>query len=96
MYEIGEKYTVVGLKTLAKEKFERSCALSWNSPDFAVAATYAFCTTIDDDKGLQDIVSATISAHKELVRKAEIKVLLAHFNGLALGILEQVIEENGW
>lgn len=96
MYEIGEKYTVVGLKTLAKEKFERSCALSWNSADFAVAATYAFCTTIDDDKGLRDIVSATISAHKELVRKAEIKVLLAQFNGLALGILEQVIEENGW
>ncbi|KAI4945147.1 hypothetical protein J4E91_008124 [Alternaria rosae] len=96
MYEYADKYDVVGLKDLAIEKFSRSCKHFWNEDEFSVAAHHVFSTTVDTDKGLRDIVSATISAHMGLVKKAEVKVLMTEFNGLALGILEEKIIEHGW
>ncbi|KAJ4359155.1 hypothetical protein N0V95_002407 [Ascochyta clinopodiicola] len=95
MYEVADKYEVVGLKDLAKEKFARACEHFRNTPEFSVAAHHAFSTTPEDDKGLRDVVIATIAAHMELIKEAEVKVLLTQLNGLALGILEQKIEENG-
>jgi hypothetical protein len=91
MYEIADKYDVVGLKDLVKEKFGRSCQRFWDDPKFAIAAHHAFSTTPDHDKGIREIVSATISAHMELVEKPEVKVIMTEFNGLALGILEELI-----
>jgi hypothetical protein len=96
MYEIADKYDVVGLKDLVKEKFGRSYQKFWDNPKFAIAAHHAFSTTPDHDKGIRKVVSATISAHMELVEKAEVKVLMTEFNGLALGILEEKIKEHGW
>ncbi|KAF2846094.1 hypothetical protein T440DRAFT_511103 [Plenodomus tracheiphilus IPT5] len=95
MYEIADKYDIVGLKDLVKEKFSRSCKHFWNDEEFAVAAHYAYSTTPDEDKGLRDIVSTTISSHMEIIEKAEIRVLMTEFNGLALGVLDGVIAEHG-
>jgi hypothetical protein len=96
MYEIADKYDVVGLKQLVIEKFRRACQHFWNTDKFSVAAHHVFSTTPDHDKGLRDIVSATISAHMGLIKKPEVKALLNEFNGLALGILEEKIIEHGW
>ncbi|KAF2134922.1 hypothetical protein P153DRAFT_329795 [Dothidotthia symphoricarpi CBS 119687] len=96
VYEMADKYDVVGLKALAVEKLSRACEHFWDHDDFAVAANYAFSTTMENDRGLRDLVSTTISKHIELVEKPEIKVLLSQFNGLALGILEEKIKEHGW
>jgi hypothetical protein len=96
MYEYADKYDVSGLKDLAIEKFSRSCKHFWNKDEFSVAAHHVFSTTVDKDKGLRDIVSATISAHMELVKKPQVKVLMTEFNGLALGILEEKIIEHSW
>jgi hypothetical protein len=96
MYEIADKYDVVSLKDLAREKYKLSCSTFWDKDDFSIAAHYAFSTTMADDKGLRDIVSRTISEHMELMQKDEIKTLLAEFNGLALGILLKKADEHGW
>ncbi|KAH6644293.1 hypothetical protein C7974DRAFT_459937 [Boeremia exigua] len=96
MYEMGDKYDVVGLKDLAKEKFGRACKHFWSTPNFAAAAHHAFSTTVEDDKGLRDIVSATICEHIELVNDPGVSVLLTQFSGLALGILQAKVKENGW
>jgi hypothetical protein len=87
MYEIGDKYEVIGLKDLAKDKFKASCKRFWNTSSFAIAARHAFSTTVEDDKGLRDIVSTTISEHLELVDDPEVRAVMTEFNGLALGIL---------
>jgi len=87
MYEIADKYDVVGLKELVLEKFKRACVSFWNDDTFSVAAHYAFSTTMESDKGLRDIVSATISKHKELLHKSEIQALMTEFNTLALSVL---------
>ncbi len=96
MYEISDKYNVEGLKDLAKEKFNRACKHFWNSPSFAVAANDALSTTIEDDMGLRDIVIASICDHIELVSDPAISVLLTQFNGIALGILQAKVKQQGW
>lgn len=96
MYEIGEKYNVMGLKDLAKGKFKRACKHFWKTPSFAPAAEYAFHRTVESDSGLRDIFSATIPEHMELMNDPEVKSLMSQLNGLALGILTVKAKEYGW
>ena len=96
MYEMADKYEVVGLKELAKEKFNRGCNHFWNTPEFHIAASHAFSTTPEDDAGLRDLVSQTIAKHMELAQVPGIRKLLMEFNGMALGILDAKSEELGW
>lgn len=93
MYEMADKYEVVGLKELAKEKFSRSCMHFWDTSDFPVAANHVFLTTPENDEGLRDVVSQTIAKNMALIREPEIRTLLIQFNSLALGILDAKSEE---
>ena len=96
LYEIADKYDVLGLKELVIEKFKRACHSFWNDPSFAAAAHHVFSTTPEHDKGLRDIVLKTIAEHMaELVKKPEVEALLTEFNGLAFGLLKMKTEA-GW
>jgi hypothetical protein len=88
MYEIGDKYDVVGLKQLALAKFSLACAKCWESQEFAPAAHYAFSTTPESDKGLRDIVTKTIADHMKIIKSPAAEALLNEFNGLAMGVLK--------
>ncbi|KAF3011202.1 hypothetical protein E8E13_011609 [Curvularia kusanoi] len=96
MYEIGDKYEVAGLRDIAKDKFNVSCKHFWNTTSFGLAAKHVFSTTVEDDKGLRDIVSATISDHIELVNDPEVDKVMIEHNGLAVGVLQAKIKEGGW
>ncbi|KAF2823014.1 hypothetical protein CC86DRAFT_299958, partial [Ophiobolus disseminans] len=93
IYEIGDKYYVVGLKELAREKFLRACAKYWDDEHFAPVAHYAFSTTPEDDRGLRDVVINTISQHMVLLNKPAVEAMLAEFNGPALGLLKMCAKE---
>lgn len=95
MYEAADKYDVVGLKELVQEKFKSACDAFWNDDAFPIAANRAFSTTMAEDKGLRDIVSATILNHKDLLQKPGVQALMTEFNGLALDILLKVVGEQG-
>ncbi|KAK7186690.1 BTB/POZ domain-containing protein [Paraphaeosphaeria sporulosa] len=95
MYAIGDQYGVIGLKQLSQEKFRCACLHFWNQSEFVVAAHLVFSTTLDEDKGLRDIVSETISGHMELVNKPEIEVLMTEFSSLAFGLLKRKVSM-GW
>lgn len=96
MYEVADKYEVIGLKDLAKEKFRTSCRHFWDTSDFPIAAHHAFSTTPESDNGLRGPVIQTIATHMELSQVPEIRALLMEFNGLALSILDVKSEELGW
>jgi hypothetical protein len=96
LYELADKYSVVGLKALCQEKFKHACLHFWNDENFSVAANYVFSTTPDHDKGLRDIVSTTISDHMVLLKKPEIEALMTEFNGLAFGLLKAKAAESKW
>ncbi|ENH99091.1 hypothetical protein COCC4DRAFT_181912 [Bipolaris maydis ATCC 48331] len=96
IYQMANKYEVVGLKELTKEKFNKSCSHFWNTSDFHIAANYTFSTTPEGDGGLRDLINQSIAKHMELAQGAAIRKLLTQFNGLALGILNAKSEELGW
>jgi hypothetical protein len=96
MYEIADKYDVVGLKDFARAKFKHSCSVFWNDEAFPTAAHYALSTTRAEDKGLRDVISSTISEHVKLMEKPEMLDLLAEQNGLALDTMVKGVKEHGW
>lgn len=96
MYEIADKYEVVGLKDLAKEKFSRACLKFWNNANFPVAADYAFSTTPEEDKGLRDVVCKTFSEHMSIVNRPEVEAVMKGSNGLAFSLLKLKSKQQGW
>jgi hypothetical protein len=87
IYEVAEKYDVIGLKDLSRGNFKSGCEVFWNDDAFPIAISYAFSTTVPEDAGLREMVIDTIAAHMELVHKPEIQALVAEFSDLAIGIL---------
>lgn len=96
MYELADKYNIVGLKELSKGKFEIGCSAFWDTDTFPVAAQYAFSTTVEEDKGLRDIVIFTIATRPQLIKKPEIQVLLKEFGSLSLGVLLKKASDHRW
>ena len=96
MYEIGDKYDVLGLKQLALAKFSLAYTEHWDSRKFASAAHHTFSTTPESDKGLRDIVTKTISDHMQILKSPAVEALLTEFNGLAVALLKMRAEELGW
>lgn len=89
MYALAEYYGIPGLKASALAKFRNSATGQWAAAPFAEAAHVVFITTVEEDKGLRDIVVATISEHMVLVKKPEFEALLIQHNGLAYGMLKE-------
>ncbi|CAN9427161.1 unnamed protein product [Alternaria alternata] len=96
MYEIGDKYDVLGLKKLALSKFSLLCDEYWDDVLFAPAAHYAFSTTPENDKGLRDIVTQTIADHMDMLNSPAVEALLHEFNGLAVSLLTMRAKDLGW
>ena len=92
MYEIADKYDVVGLNDLAKEKFEKACGCFWNDPVFPTAAGHAFSSTPDKDVGLRDVVIETIANHVNLVNRAEIFEFMADNATVAVSVLKKSVD----
>ncbi|KAF2867319.1 hypothetical protein BDV95DRAFT_550982 [Massariosphaeria phaeospora] len=95
MYEMGDKYQVHGLQEIAQEKFKRQCSFHWDDNQFAVAAHYAYSTTLDTNTGLREIVRDTICKHPKLLDKSAVDTLLDEFGGLAAGILRVKAKDLG-
>jgi hypothetical protein len=96
MYEMADKYDVVGLKALSEEKFKWACVQFWDHPEFAQAAYHAYTTTPDEDKGLRSVICKILSDHMSLLLKPEIESLMNEFNGLAFDLLLAKAKEAGW
>jgi hypothetical protein len=96
MYELAEKYNVMGLKELSRDKFSDVCKHCWGNADFPAAARCVFSTTPEEDKGLRDIVIFTIAKHMELIRKPEIQELMSEFGSLSLEVLLKKADEYEW
>ncbi|KAF1346304.1 hypothetical protein EJ07DRAFT_145047 [Lizonia empirigonia] len=96
LYEIADKYDVVGLKALSREKYHLACTKFWDHPEFTQAAYHAYTTTPDDDRGLRNIICTTISNHMSLLLKSEVESLMIEFNGLSFDLLMAKAKQAGW
>ncbi|KAI4642524.1 uncharacterized protein J4E78_010207 [Alternaria triticimaculans] len=87
MYAIADKYDVMGLKQLASKNFEFVCTYLWNDDAFPVAIDHIFSATVPEDTGMRSIVIQTISKNMSVTHKAEMKMMVAKYNDLAIGII---------
>lgn len=72
VYALAEKYDIPALKTLAKRKFEMAMACFYDSPEFADAVEETYCSTIDSDRGLRDVVLQAFKSHPQLASTRDV------------------------
>ena len=72
VYALAEKYDIPALKALAKSKFEMAMACYYDSPEFADAIEEVYCSTIDNDRGLRDVVIQAFRNHPQLASTQDV------------------------
>ncbi|KAK1722907.1 uncharacterized protein BDZ83DRAFT_408048 [Colletotrichum acutatum] len=87
VYTIAEKYAVDGLKDLAVAKFKDAAAQAWEPNDFLCAATEAYTSTIDTDRGFRDAVIEIFAVHEDLLDDEEAKTTIKSLGSLPYALL---------
>ncbi|KAF5709420.1 speckle-type POZ [Fusarium mundagurra] len=67
VYALGEKYGIPGLKTIALSKFETLAKAYAQTEDFRLAVHEVYTSTIDQDRGLRDVVVSTVEENLVLL-----------------------------
>lgn len=83
VYALAEKYGIPGLKNLAKHKFERQMACYYDSPEFADAVEEVYSSTIDNDRGLRDVVLQAFRSHPQLASTQDVFAVIKRTPALA-------------
>lgn len=84
VYALAEKYDIPSLKDLAQSKFEMAMACYYDSSEFADAIEEVYCSTIDTDRGLRDIVLQAFRAHPALATTQDVYAVIKDTPALAL------------
>ncbi|CCF35582.1 BTB/POZ domain-containing protein, partial [Colletotrichum higginsianum] len=87
VYAIAEKYAIGGLKDLAVTKFRTTAKTVWDAGDFLDAASEAYTSTIDTDRGLRDVILGVFAEHVALLDHDEAKSLVKRLGSLAFDLL---------
>lgn len=88
VYALAEKYDIPSLKQLAKSKFEMAMACNYDSPDFADAIEEVYCSTIDSDRGLRDVVLEAFKSHPQLANTGDVYSVIQGTPSLALELFK--------
>ncbi|KAI9657325.1 MAG: hypothetical protein M1821_003005 [Bathelium mastoideum] len=83
VYAIADKYDIPGLKELARRKFEAQVAQHWDATEFPDALEEVYCSTIDTDRGLRDVVLQAFRENPRLAMKAEVEAAVRDLAPLA-------------
>lgn len=76
VYALAEKYDIPTLKSLAKRKFEMEMACFYDSPEFAEAIEDVYCSTIDTDRGLRDVVLEAFKNYPQLASTQDVYTVI--------------------
>lgn len=83
VYALAEKYGIPALKSLSKHKFECQMACFYDSPEFADAVEEVYCSTIDSDRGLRDVVLQAFRSHPQLASTQDVFAVIKRTPNLA-------------
>lgn len=86
VYALAEKYDIPALKSLARHKFEMAMACYYDSPEFADAIEDVYCSTMDNDRGLRDIVLQAFRSHPQLATTQDVFEVIKHTPTLAFDL----------
>ena len=87
MYSLADKYNIRGMKTFAKDHFQIRAKGSCRVEEFPTAIRTVYKTTVDEDRGLRDVVVDVISMNVDLLDRPEIKEVVKDTANLAFELL---------
>uniref|UniRef100_L2FSG7 BTB/POZ domain-containing protein n=1 Tax=Colletotrichum fructicola (strain Nara gc5) TaxID=1213859 RepID=L2FSG7_COLFN len=87
VYTLAEKYAIGGLKDLALSKFKTAAAQAWDTADFLNAATEAYTSTVDSDRGMRDAAIEAFAKHKDLLSRNDVKTAIEGLGSFAFDLL---------
>lgn len=88
VYALAEKYDVPSLKELARRKFEMALACYYDSPELPEAIEEVYCSTLDTDRGLRDIVLHLFASHPQIARTADVHAVIKELPSLAMDLFK--------
>ena len=88
VYALAEKYDIPSLKQLAKSKFEMAMACFYDSSDFAEAIEEVYCSTVDSDRGLRDVVLEAFKSHPQLANTQDVYHVITETPSLAFELFK--------
>jgi hypothetical protein len=87
MYSLADKYNIRGMKAFAQEHFQIRAKGSCRVKEFPTAIWTVYKTTVDEDRGLRDVVVDVISMNMDLLDRPEIKEAVKDIANLAFELL---------
>ncbi|TKA58162.1 hypothetical protein B0A55_11302 [Friedmanniomyces simplex] len=88
VYALAEKYDIPSLKQTARLKLEVAMACNYDSPRFPLAIEEVYCSTIDTDRGLRDIVCEAFRCHPQLASTPDVRQAIHELPSLALDLFK--------
>ena len=96
VYRIAEKYEIMPLKDLAKQKFEKMIKGHWKDPSLPTAIQVIHNTTPSSDRGLRDILTRSIKGHvKELLVKPDFAGIIKSYGDFAIDLINAAFNAEG-
>ncbi|KAF2663659.1 hypothetical protein BT63DRAFT_460775 [Microthyrium microscopicum] len=83
VYALAEKYQIHGLKTLARQKFSAQLNHHWTSSEFPAAMAEVYTSTVEQDRGLRDLVVQVFRKHPEVARRRDVGDMVKEMPDLA-------------
>ncbi|KAH6628428.1 hypothetical protein F5144DRAFT_536893 [Chaetomium tenue] len=87
VYALAEKYLIHGLKAVALRQFKAVIASSFNMIDFLQAMEEVYMSTVEDDRGLRDVVVEAICKHPAWLDKEDVREVLGRLGSLTYDIV---------
>lgn len=87
VYALAEKYLIRGLKAVALRQFKAAATASLDINDFLQAAWEVYTSTIDDDRGLRDVVVETLYKHSQWLDKEEVRDMVKRLGALTYDLV---------
>lgn len=88
VYALAEKYDIPSLKDLSQRKFEMAMACFYDSSEFAEAIEEVYCSTVDTDRGLRDIVLQAFRSHPALATTQDVYAIIKETPSLAFELFK--------
>ncbi|KAK3338098.1 hypothetical protein B0H65DRAFT_312489 [Neurospora tetraspora] len=82
IYALAEKYLISGLKAVALRQFKAAATVSLDIDDFLGAALVVYESTIEDDRGLRDVVVETLCKHSEWLDEEKVRDVVKELGAL--------------
>lgn len=94
VYGIADKYGILALKSVAKEKFDKAVRTCWDMDDFAHVITEIYSSTPPTDRGLRGIVVDVAHEHiRALLEKDDFRGVLEETAGFAADVTQLMAQE---